>query len=233
MRLERCEGIVLGAAFAGLVAAFYLAFAWSPVDRELGQIQRLFYLHASFAWTGLALYALQAGFGLLYLSRKTDVWDRRTAVTGYVAWLFVSLTLLTGMLFARPAWGVAWVWDPRLISTLLLFLIESGYLLLRRSLADEVRRARLSAGLSLMGAIELPMIFLSVRWWYSLHPQVVHLIGVEIAPQMRVALLAMAGGVSLLAGILWYLTYRVEEVEKRWERVKAALRHAQEQGGDL
>ncbi|MBE3576673.1 MAG: cytochrome c biogenesis protein CcsA [Limnochordales bacterium] len=228
---ERRKASGLAAAFVSLAVAFYLALASSPVDRQLGEVQRLFYLHVSFAWIGLVLYALQSLFGLLYLSRRSIDWDRRAAATGSVSWLFGGLTLLTGMLFARPTWGAAWVWDARLISTLLLFWVETGYLLLRRSLAEEERRARLSAGLSLMGAIDLPVIFLSVRWWYSLHPQVVHLTRVEIAPPMLVALLAMVGGVSLLAGILWYLTFRVEEIERRWERTKAALRRVHERGG--
>ncbi|HHV55741.1 MAG TPA: cytochrome c biogenesis protein CcsA [Firmicutes bacterium] len=225
--------MVSGAVAVWLAIAGWLAFFRAPAEVTLGEVQRLFYLHAALAWNGLGLFVFLGVFSSLYLLSEQLIWDRRAATIAPLAWLFGGLTLATGMLFARPTWGVAWTRDPRLVSMLVLFAIETGYLLFRQGVADPGRRARLAGVLSLIGLLDLPVVLLSVRWWRSLHPQAVEWGAGAAGAEMRWALMAMTVGAGLVAALLWWLTDRVDRLEEAWNRERDALLAAcnREEGG--
>ncbi|HEV3212721.1 MAG TPA: cytochrome c biogenesis protein CcsA [Acidimicrobiales bacterium] len=164
---------VLGWTALGLVALTVWLGLWvTPPDELQGDIVRLLYLHPALAWVALYLaFGLAALCSALYLWPRTRAakWDLLAASTVEVGVVFLSLTLVTGMLWGRPAWGVWWTWDARLTSTALLELLFIGYLALRRVPADPHTRARRCAVLALLACLDVPIVHFSVQWWNGLH----------------------------------------------------------------
>ena len=156
-------------AFAFLIAAEALGFATSPPDRDMGNLQKIMYVHVPAAWiTFLAFFVvLVCSVRYLWKGREND--DLLAAAAAEVGAVFNGLTLLLGMIWGRPTWGVWWVWDARLTSTLVLFLIFVGYLSLRAFVEDPRQRAQWSAVVGTLGAINVPIVYMSVRWWRTLH----------------------------------------------------------------
>jgi len=141
-------------------------------DELQGDLVRLIYLHPALAWVALYLaFGLAAVCSALYLWPRTraERWDLLAASTVEVGVVFLSLTLATGMLWGRPAWGVWWTWDARLTSTALLEILFIGYLAMRRVPADPHTRARRCAVLALLATLDVPIVHFSVQWWNGLH----------------------------------------------------------------
>lgn len=156
-------------AFAFLIASQVIAITISPPDRDMGDLQKIMYVHVPAAWmTMLAPLALLV-FALRYLWRRREEDDLLAASAAEVAVVFAGLTLALGMIWGRPTWGVWWTWDPRLTSTLVLFLILAGYLSLRAFIDDREQRAQWSAAVGVLGAINVPIVYMSVRWWRTIH----------------------------------------------------------------
>jgi heme exporter protein C len=163
----------LGPVALGLVVLTVWLGLWAtPPDQTQGDIVRLLYLHPALAWVALYLaFGLAALASALYLWPRTrsERWDLLAASAVEVGVVFLSLTLVTGSLWGRPAWGVWWTWDARLTSTALLDLLFIGYLALRRVPADRHVRARRCAVLALIAALDVPIVHYSVQWWNGLH----------------------------------------------------------------
>lgn len=155
-----------------VVITVWLGLWVTPPDQVQGDIVRLLYLHPALAWVALYLaFGLAALASALYLWPRTrsDRWDLLAASTVEVGVVFLTLTLITGSLWGRPAWGVWWTWDARLTSTALLDLLFIGYLALRRVPADPQVRARRCAVLALLASLDVPIVHYSVQWWNGLH----------------------------------------------------------------
>jgi heme exporter protein C len=156
-------------AIAFVVASQVIAIVISPPDRDMGDLQKIMYVHVPSAWMTMLAPLAVLVFGLRYLLRRRDEDDLLAAAAAEVATTFAGLTLALGMLWARPTWGVWWTWDARLTSTLVLFLILAGYLSLRAFIDDRERRAQWSAVVGILGAINVPIVYMSVRWWRTIH----------------------------------------------------------------
>jgi len=144
-----------------------------PNGDVLGKVQKIFYVHVPLAWTGFMLAFLSAAAGLMYLLRRTSFWDRLSAAAMEVATLFLVVAIITGSLWAKPAWGTFWTWDPRLVSMAVLLVLALGYLFLRSLIDEPALRARMSALLSIIIAVNVPVVFLSIKLFRTLHPAVV------------------------------------------------------------
>jgi heme exporter protein C len=156
-------------AFLFLIASQGIAIAISPPDRDMGDLQKIMYVHVPAAWMTMLAPLAVLVFALRYLWKRREEDDLLAASAAEVATAFAGLTLLLGMLWARPTWGVWWTWDARLTSTLVLFLILAGYLSLRAFIDDREQRAQWSAAVGVLGAINVPIVYLSVRWWRTIH----------------------------------------------------------------
>ena len=156
-------------AFLFLVASQVIAIAISPPDRDMGDLQKIMYVHVPVAWMTMLSPLAMLVFGLRYLWGKREEDDLLSAASAEVATTFAGLTLVLGMLWARPTWGVWWTWDARLTSTLVLFLILAGYLSLRAFIDDREQRAQWCAAVGVLGAINVPIVYMSVRWWRTIH----------------------------------------------------------------
>jgi heme exporter protein C len=163
-------GIWLGiAGFAAVIAAQAYAIMTSPAERDMGHLQKIMYVHVPAAWMTFLAFFVVLVFSILYMWRRNENDDLLAAAAAEVGAVFNGLTLLLGMIWGRPAWGVWWVWDARLTSTLVLFLIFVGYLALRALVDDADQRARWSAAVGAIGAINVPIVYMSVTWWRTLH----------------------------------------------------------------
>jgi heme exporter protein C len=151
------------------IGAQVFAFMNSPPDRDMGQLQKIMYVHVPAAWMSLLSFTVVFVFCVLYLWRRNPQHDLVAASMAEVGTVFTGLTLALGSIWGRPTWGVWWTWDPRLTTTAIMMLFFVGYLALRGFTEDEERRARWSAAVGILGFINVPIVYMSVRWWRSIH----------------------------------------------------------------
>jgi heme exporter protein C len=162
------------AAAAMLVVALVMVFVIAPraQDEAGGNVQRIFYFHISSAWNGFGAWIVTAVAGALYLKRRDLKYDRIALASAEIGVLFITLVLLSGMLWARPVWNTWWTWDFKLTLSALQFLMYVAYLMLRSGLDDPNRRARFAAVYGIIGALTIPLNFLVSRVLQSIHPAV-------------------------------------------------------------
>lgn len=141
----------------------------TPPDRDMGHLQKIMYVHVPSAWMSLVGYTVVFGFSIMYLWKRDPKWDMMAAACAEVGVVFAGLALLTGSIWGRPTWGIWWTWDARLTSMAVLFIMYAGYLALRALTDDEGRRARWSAAIALLGFLNTYIVYMSVRWWRTLH----------------------------------------------------------------
>jgi len=171
LRIARRGAVVTGVALLGLVGIYIRALMFTPIERFQGPAQKIFYVHAPMAWAALLAFLVTGVLSLLYLimrDRKLDLIASSSAEVG-VAFSLVMLT--TGPLWGKPVWGTWWSWDARLTSTLFIFLLFVGYLVLRGALHDPEVRARFSAVMGVMALALVPFIHVTVYWFRTLHPE--------------------------------------------------------------
>ena len=165
-------GIVLTAlALIAMMVSIYLVFMYVPTEVTMGEVQKIFYFHVPSAWLAFFAFFLVFVFSIIYLIRRDKRWDTLAASSAEIGVLFCTLVLVTGPIWAKPVWGVWWTWDARLTLTLVLWLIYVAYIMLRHYMSDPERRATFSAVLGIIGFIDVPMVYFSIRWWRTQHPQ--------------------------------------------------------------
>lgn len=157
------------AALVTMAIGSYIGLFVVGADVEMGEVQRLMYVHVPAAWTAFVAFFIVFLGSVLYLVQRDERADRVAASAAEVGVVFMGLTLATGMLWGKPTWGVWWTWDPRLTTTALLMAVFVGYLAVRGFADDPERRARWSAIVGIMGFVQVPIVYLSVVWWRSLH----------------------------------------------------------------
>lgn len=203
--------LAAGAALFFAVGIFY-ALCASPTDYQQGETVRIMYVHVPAAWVGMGLYlamALAAGVGLVARHTLADVFCCAAAPVGAA---LVALCLVTGSLWGKPTWGAWWVWDARLTSVLVLFLLYAGYIALRQSFDDDERGSKAGAILLLIGAVNIPIVKFSVEWWHTLHQpaSLLRAGGNAIHPDMLRPLLMMGVAYGLYAG--WNIMLRMKTI---------------------
>jgi heme exporter protein C len=161
--------MLLGAALVFAALGSAVALWWAPAEAYMGEVYRILYVHVPCAWMALLAYTLNFGASVAYLWKGRAGADALAESVAETGLLFNGLLLLTGSLWAKPTWGVWWEWDPRLTSAAILFVAYSGYLSLRRFVPDPERRAVWSAVAAVLIAVDIPIVYMSVKWWNSLH----------------------------------------------------------------
>ncbi len=221
MAFSRWAAPVLGLLAALLIAVgLWLGFV-APEDYQQGATVRIMYIHVPAAWMSMFSYACLGGasfFSLVFRHSLADAAARAVAPLGAG---FTFLALVTGSLWGRPMWGTWWVWDARLTSVLVLFLLFVGYIALRASIDDEAKGARAGAILALVGMVNLPIVKYSVDWWNTLHQgeSIFRAGGPTLAPVFLVPLAIMGLGYACAFGALWLTATRAEV----WRRRAASL----------
>ena len=160
----------LGAfALAFFVFAQVTGFVVSPPERDMGHLQKILYVHVPAAWNAMIAFFVVFLASIAYVWKRNERHDLLAASAAEVGVVLTALTLALGSIWGRPTWGVWWTWDPRLTATAVMLLIYVGYLALRAFTEDEERRARWSAAVGILGFLNVPIVYMSVRWWRTLH----------------------------------------------------------------
>jgi heme exporter protein C len=205
---------------AGLLVAQGLILLWVPAEATQGVIQRLFYVHVPAAWIAELAFATCALCGVIFLWLGDDRADAAAVAAAEGGLFFAAVLLVAGPLWARVAWGAYWTPEPRLTLTLLLVFIFIGYFMVRGAAASPDRAKSYSAVIAIVGALDLPLIHMSVYWFRSLHPQPVVLRpdGPTADPRMLVTLFVSLAAFTLVFAGLFWLRYSVELAERAWRR---------------
>lgn len=172
---NRLNQVWLGGIILLYILDLYIITTHTPMIPTQHWAQKIFYLHVPIAWTAFLSYFCVMVFGILYLVKRDTKWDRFGKTCAELGTLFTALVLTTGPIWATPIWGKPWIWEPRLTTTLILFLAYIGYFMLREFGGHPERVARYSAILGIIAFVDVPIIFLSVKFWspaIQSHPQV-------------------------------------------------------------
>ncbi len=193
-----------------IAIALYMALFYAPREATMGDAQRIFYFHVPSAWIGFLAFFIVFVSSVLYLTKGTRKWDALALSAAEIGVVFTTLVLLTGPIWAKAAWGAFWVWDARLTTTLILWFIYIGYLTLR-STVDDVRKARLAAVLGIVGFLDVPVIYVSVMVWRTMHPTLVINESSGLEPAMRTTLFVALASFTLLFALLLVARVRLEQ----------------------
>ncbi len=211
--------ISLSLMLLSILAVFYYA----PVERTMGIVQKIFYFHVASAWTGFLAFGMVFVCSILFLWKKKvsfDFWAYSSAEIGVV---FTSLVLITGPLWAKPVWNTYWTWDPRLTTTLILWLVYLGYLLLRKMIASPEKAARIAAVYGIIGFIDVPIVYLSIRLWRTMHPGYVMIMAGQnsgLHPLMFQVLMLSVLAFTCLFITLLILRVSIEKLTNEIEQIK-------------
>ena len=225
-------GMALG-VLAGVTMAFglYLGLVYAPTDAIQGNAQRIFYIHVPMAWVAFLAFFVVFSAGIMYLWKRSLIWDQIARGSAEIGLVFTTLVLVTGSFWGRPIWGTWWTWDARLTTTLLLWFIYLSYFMLRAYAGERDRAARYSAVIGIIGFIDVPIIYLSVDWWRTLHPQaVITTSGAAMPGQMVVALMVCLAGFTLLYAYLMYQKLGIEQSKDKLLDYQYALSEREAEG---
>ena len=195
------NGILWGLGFGLMVAALYMVFVYVPTERNSGIVQRIFYFHVPVAWVSFLAFFITFIASILYLWKRNVKWDAIACASAEIGVIFTTLVLITGPIWAKPAWGIWWTWDARLTTSLVLWLIYIGYLLVRSLATDSIRGARYSAVIGIVGFLDVPIVFFTVNLWRTQHPTTIVFEG-GLTTSMLITLLVCVAAFTVLYVIL-------------------------------
>src|SRR6201993_4363002 len=212
---------ILGVLTAGLLTyALYQALVVAPTEQTMGDVQRIFYYHVPSAWTAFLLFSINFVASVWYLIRRNQTADIVALVTAEVGVVFCTVVLVTGPLWARPVWGIWWTWDIRLTSTLVMWLIYVSYLVLRR-FSTSAQTQMLAAALAVFGALDVPLVYLSIWFFRTQHPQPVIGGGGTMDPRMLHVLLFSWMAFLLFGFLVCWSRFRLELLKREVEQAHA------------
>lgn len=214
--------ILVGITAVVMTAAVYMIFIYAPTEAVQGEIQRLFYAHMSTALIGYVSFFLVFLGGAIYLARASVWWDQLARASAAIGVVFITIVLITGCLWGTRVWGACWTWDPRLTTTLILWFIYVGYLMLRGYVDDPRARMRLAAIVGIIGFVVVPINYLSVYWWRTLHPTptVIRPEGPGLSAAMLATLLVTMSAFLLLYVVLLRHQLKLEHLIDELEELR-------------
>ena len=210
------------ASVAASLIATAMALVWAPPDAVQGEVQRVMYVHVPSAWTAYLAFIVVFLASVGWLWTKRPAFDAVAVASAEIGVLLTALTLVAGSIWAKPTWGVWWTWEPRLITTAVMFVMYVGYLLLRSLSTDLEGRATRAAVIGIVAVVNVPIVHLSVTWMDALHqlPSVMRPGGPALDDRMLATLIAGVVAFTLLYA--WLMVERVAIERARQERVLRA-----------
>ncbi len=222
-KLEKYLFYLLGAIIPLSIIAI---FHYAPEERVMGDVQRIFYYHVGSAWVGFFAFFIVFIASILYLRKKETGYHRIALASAEIGVVFTTIVLGTGMLWGRSAWNTWWTWDPRLTTSLILWLMYLGYLFLRLALQGEEhdKQQRLAAVFGIIAFVNVPLVFFSIRWWRTIHPVVIEVGGTGLSPRMIQVLIFSVLAITLL--YLQLISIRIKQLKnkERLEKIQNTLR---------
>lgn len=203
--------------------SLYMVFVYAPEEATMGIIQKIFYYHVSAGWVFMLAFGLVFIGSIGYLVTQRQGWDAFAAGSAELGVVFCTISLTTGPIWAKPVWGIWWTWDARLTSTLVEWLIYVAYLMLRANVPEPTKRANLSAVFGILGALDVPIVFFSIRWWRTQHPQPVMGGGGYLDPMMLKAFLVCLTTFTLLYFFLLGRRLELSRAQDEVESLKKQL----------
>lgn len=156
-----------------LVIATWMVFFYAPLEAVMGEVQRVFYFHVAAGWIGMVSFFVATVAGILYLRRADVKWDVLGLAAVEVGLVYSFVNIVSGSIWARPAWNSWWTWDPRLVTATVMELVYLAYLMLRQGIEEPERRARFGAVYAILGFVTVPLTYFSIRIWRTIHPVVI------------------------------------------------------------
>jgi heme exporter protein C len=215
---------VLGpASIVAALAATAMALVWVPADAVQGDVQRIMYVHVPAAWLAYLAFLVVFVASVGWLWSKRPVFDAIAVASAEIGVLFTALTLIAGSIWAKPTWGVWWTWEPRLLTTAVMFVMYVGYLLLRSLSTDLERRATRAAVVGIVAVVNVPIVHLSVTWMNALHQLPTVLRPGSPALDDRMLATLIVGVVAFTILYAWMLAVRVGIERARQDRILGSL----------
>jgi len=203
-----------------MLLALYTIFIYAPVEKTMGVIQKIFYIHVPTAFLAYMAFFITFIASILYLYRKDSIWDTVAHCAVETGVIFCTIVLITGSIWAKPIWNVWWTWDPRLTTTLILWFTYVAYLMLGR-VVKENQRANLAAVFGIIGFINVPITFFSIRLWRTIHPVVITGSGFNMSWPMKFSLI-----ITLIAFCFLFFSMLISKI--RLERLKKCVEEIKE-----
>ena len=219
-------GIALAAlSGAAIVIALTMVFVYAPREATMGDVQRIFYFHVSSAWVGFLAFFVTFLAGIGYLARRERRWDIMAVSSVEIGVTFITMTVITGSLWARPAWGTYWTWEPRLTISAVQLLIYVSYVMLRAAIEGPERRARFAAVYGIVAFVTVPLSWFAIRWWRTIHPDgLTSGEGMALTSRMVQTLLFSVGAFTLLYATLLRQRMRLEQATDVLLHLRARIR---------
>jgi heme exporter protein C len=195
----------------------------------MGEVQRIFYFHVPSAWLGMLAFAVTFVAAILYLRDANPKWDRIGRSSVEIGLVFTVTAGASGAIWARPAWNTWWTWDPRLVTFTIMALLYVAYLMLRQSIEDPGRQMRFAAVYAIVAFVSVPVTFLSIRWWRTIHPVVIGSAsptaegGFDMTSPMRLTFFVSLFAFTLLYVALMWNRVRLARAVERVEEMKMRL----------
>jgi|SRR5579859_2923113 len=222
-RLPIISMLLLALTFIGMMISIAMIFLYAPTDAIEGIAQRIFYFHVPVSWIGMLAFGILAAASIAYLWKKDERWDWLARASAEIGSVFITLALITGSIWGRTTWGTWWTWDARLTTTLILWFIYIGYMMLRSYMGRTPASARSAAVLAIIGVIDVPIIYESVNWWRTLHPQAEVGTPGALPPQVVLTLMVSLATFTLLYSFLMIQMYQFQKMQTLAQRLRAGL----------
>ncbi|MFC1926392.1 cytochrome c biogenesis protein [Chloroflexota bacterium] len=213
------NNVLFGLSFALLIAALYLVFIYVPTEKNMGNVQRIFYFHVPLAWVSFCAFFVVFVSGILYLWKRSMKWDTIACASAEVGVVFTTLVLITGSIWAKEIWGAWWTWDARLTATLVLWLIYVAYFLVRNYATSQTQTARFAAVIGIIGFLNVPIVFLTVHLWRTHHPTTLVFEG-GLTPPMVLTLLVSIAAFTVFSILLIIQSSSIKNLEARVKNLK-------------
>jgi len=220
---------LIGTSAVAVLVALGMVFLYAPREATMGDVQRIFYFHVACAWVGFFAFFVTFVAGIGYLARGERRWDILALSSVEVGLTFITMTVVTGSLWARPAWGAYWTWEPRLTISAVQLLIYVAYGMLRSAIESPEQKARFAAVYGIVAFVTVPLSWFAIRWWRTIHPDIMTGgEGMAMTSRMVHTLLASIGAFTLLYATLLRQRMRLEQAADTLARLR--LRAEREKG---
>jgi heme exporter protein C len=205
-----------------MLVALYAIFLYAPVEKTMGMVQKIFYIHLPSAFIAFFAFFVTFVASIGYLLKREHRWDVVAFCSAEIGVIFCSMVLITGPIWAKPVWNVWWTWDPRLTTTLILWFIYVAYLMLR-GVIGENQRANFSAVFGIIGFVNVPITFFAIRMWRTIHPVVITSRGLNISTPMKHTLVLTFLAFCLLFISLLINRIKLEQMRMETEMISALV----------
>ncbi len=213
------RNILLWLSLALMVIALYLVFVYVPTEKEMGIVQRIFYLMVPVGWLAMLSFLIVFIGSILYMIKRESKWDILAHSSAEAGIVFITLALIVGSIWTKPVWGVWWTWEPRLTATLVLWMIYLAYFMVRSFATEEYRGARFAAVVGIVGFIDIPIVALATTLWRGTNPGAVIFQG-GLVPAMLLTLMVSIIAFTALFSLLVIQRVSMRNDEREIKRLK-------------